>query len=83
MLVESSSKVILAMKIRDSRITNSKIGDEVKIKAAKVVAKKTKPPVIYNGSKAYISAMENARGIRLKRARTQNNTRCRNWYPSY
>jgi DNA topoisomerase IA len=51
MLVESSSKVILAMKIRDSRITNSKIGDEVKIKTAKVLAKKTKPPIIYNGSK--------------------------------
>lgn len=36
-----------------------KIGDEVKIKAAKIVAKKTKPPVIYTEA-SLLSAMENA-----------------------
>lgn len=36
-----------------------KIGDEVKIKTAKVVAKKTKPPMIYTEA-SLLSAMENA-----------------------
>jgi DNA topoisomerase-3 len=36
-----------------------KIGDEVKIKSAKVVAKKTKPPTIYTEA-SLLSAMENA-----------------------
>ncbi|WP_369764982.1 DNA topoisomerase [Flavobacterium sp. WC2429] len=36
-----------------------KIGDEVKIKTAKVVAKKTKPPVVYTEA-SLLSAMENA-----------------------
>ncbi|MBX9889465.1 MAG: topoisomerase C-terminal repeat-containing protein [Flavobacteriaceae bacterium] len=36
-----------------------KIGDEVKIKTAKVVAKKTKPPTIYTEA-SLLSAMENA-----------------------
>ncbi|MEZ7505436.1 DNA topoisomerase [Flavobacterium sp. Arc2] len=36
-----------------------KIGDEVKIKTAKIVAKKTKPPIIYTEA-SLLSAMENA-----------------------